>query len=252
MKRLLGAVLAAALVSGVGVLARAQDGGDAGAILDKAIKALGGKENLSKVKAASWKAKGKITINGSDNEFTSRTTVQGLKHYRSEFDADINGMQIKGAVVVAGDKGWRKFGDNSMDLDKDGLANERRSVYLQVVPMTLLPLKGKAFKVQAAGEEKVGGKPAVALKVTPPDNKEFTLYFDKASGLPVRLVAKVVGFMGEEFTQDTTYHDYKEVQGVKRAMHVVSKRDGEPFIEQHISDFRVLGKVDPKTFAEPQ
>jgi hypothetical protein len=155
-------------------------------------------------------------------------------------------------TVLAGDKGWRKFGDNKMEMDKDGVANEKRTVYLQVLPALLVPLRDKAFKIEAAGEEKVGGKPAVSLKVTPADGKSFRISFDKESGLPVKLVAKVVGFMGEEFTQETTLSDYKDFKGIKKATKIENKKDGEKFVEVHITEFRVLDKVDAKMFAEPE
>jgi hypothetical protein len=139
-----------------------------------------------------------------------------------------------------------------MDMDKDALANEKRNAYLQAAPVTLLPLKDKAFKIESAKEEKVDGKPADAIKVTGPDGKDFTLYFDKESGLPVKLVAKVAGFMGDEATQETTYSDYKEFGGIKKATKIQVKRGGEKFLEQQISDFKVLDKVDAKTFTEPK
>src|SRR5207253_1404299 len=134
--------------------------------------------------------------NGNENEFTSHTTVQGLDHYRSEFEGEFGGNKVKGVTVVNGDKGWRKFGDMNRELEADGVANEKRTLYLQIIPATLVPLKGKGFKIEAAGEEKVGGKPAAILKVTGPDGKDFTLSFDKESGRPVKMVAKVVGFQG--------------------------------------------------------
>jgi len=151
-----------------------------------------------------------------------------------------------------GTKGWRRFGDNKMDMDEDAVSNEKRTIYLQVVPMTILPLKGKGFKVESAGEEKVGDKPAAVVKVTGPDGKDFKLSFDNESGLPVKLVAKVVGFGGEDFTQETTYKDYKDFDGIKKATKVESKRDGEDFIKSEVSEFKVVDKVDPKTFAEPE
>ena len=155
-------------------------------------------------------------------------------------------------TVLSGDKGWRKFGDTGMELDKDGVANEKRILYLQVIPVTLVPLKGKDFKVEAAGTEKVGDNPATVLKVTGPDGKDFKLYFDQKSGLPVKQVAKVIGFMGEEFTQETTFGGYKDFGGIKKATKVVSKRDGQKFLSQEVTEFKVLDKVDPKTFAEPK
>jgi hypothetical protein len=251
MTRLIGAALALALVLGLGGLARAADK-DTDAVLDKAIKALGGADNLAKAKAATWKTKGTLTIMGTDNAFTTHATVQGLDHFRQEFEGEFGGNKVEGVGVIAGDKGWRKFGDNTMAMDKDALGNEKRTVYLNVVPMTILPLKDKGFKVEAAGEEKVADKPAAVLKVTGPDGKDFKLYFDKESGLPVKLVAKVVGFMGDEFTQETTYGDYKEMGGIKKATKVQSKRDGEKFIDATVTEFRPLEKVDAKTFEEPK
>lgn len=251
MKWFFGAVLAAMSVAALGGQVRAADDKDPQAILDKAIKALGGEEKLSKIKAASWKTKGKISLGGNDSEFTGTTTVQGLDHFRSTFEGEFGGNKVTGLTVLAKDKGWRQFGDNKMELDESALANQKRTVYLQVVPMTLLPLKGKDFKVAAAGEKKVGDKQAVGLKATGPDGKDFTLFFDKDSGLPVLLEAKVIGFMGEEFTQETTFSDYKEMAGIKKAAKATSKRDGEKFLETEITEFKVLDKVDPKTFAEP-
>jgi hypothetical protein len=252
MKWFLSATLAAMCALSLGGRAGAADDKDCKAVLDKAIKALGGEENLSKVKAATWTNKGKITFNGEDHEFTSKATLQGLDQYRSEFEGDFGGNKIKGVTVLAKNKGWRQFGGDTSELDENGLANEKRSVYLQVLPMTLLPLKHKNFKLEAAGEKAVGGKPAVGLKVTPPDGKDFTLFFDKESGLPIQLVAKVVGFMGDEFTQETTFADYKEFGGIKKATKSSSTRDGEKFIETQITEFKVLDTVDPKTFEEPK
>jgi hypothetical protein len=251
MKRSLYAALAIMFASATASLVRADDT-DPSAVLDKAIKAVGGEEKLKKIDAITWKSKVAITFNDNTNQFTSNATLQGLDHYRGEFEGEFGGNPFKGVTVVNGDKGWRKFGDNKMDLDGDALANEKRQVYIQAIPSLLVPLKGKGFKLELASEEKVGDKPAPGIKVTGPDGKDFTLYFDKESGLPVKLVAKVIGFGGDEFTQETTYKDYKDFDGIKKATKADSKRDGEDFIKSEVTEFKVLDKVDPKTFAEPE
>jgi len=250
MKRFLRVAFAIMFVTALGSLVRADDK-DPSTVLDKAIKALGGEEKLKKVGAISWKSKVTITFNGNSNELTSHATIQGLNHFRSEFEGEFGGNPSKGVTVLNGDKGWRKFGDNKMDLDDEALAVEKRRVYLQVIPTLLMPLKGKGFKLEGVAEEKVGDKPAAGIKATGPDGKDFTLYFDKESGLPVKLVAKVVGFGGDEYTQETTYKDYKEFDGIKKATKADSKRDGEDFIKSELTEFKVLDKVDPKTFSEP-
>ena len=131
------------------------------------------------------------------------------------------------------------------------MANEKRRLYLSLVPITVAPLKSKGFKLAATGEEKIGDKPAVGVKVTAPDAKTFTLFFDKESGLPAKLVADVVGFNGDEYTQETAFGDYKDLGGAKIATKLEVKRDGQTIQEMKVTDFKVLDKVDPKTFAEP-
>ena len=137
-------------------------------------------------------------------------------------------------------------------LEGDMLANEKRNLYLQVIPATLIPLKDKSFKLEAAKEEKVGDKPAVGVKVTAPDGKDFTIYFDKESGLPVKVVAKVLGFMGDEFTQESLLGSYKEFDSIKIATKSEVKRNGEKFLDGEVTEFKVLDNVDPKTFAKPE
>lgn len=253
MTRLIGVLFAVALTLGLRSPVWAADAPqDPTPILDKAITALGGQEKLGKIQAVSWTAKGTISFNGSDNAFTSASVGQGIDHFRQEFEGDFGGNPVQGVTVLAGDKGWRNFGDNHSELDKDALANEKRTAYLALIPVTIVPLKASGFKVETIADAPVNGKPAAGVKVTPPDGKEFSLYFDKESGLPVRLVAKVAGFMGDEFTQDTTFSDYQDMGGIKKATKLQSKRDGEKFIDQQISDFKVLDTVDAKTFAPPQ
>ena len=247
MKRVLAVSLSIVLTSGLATLSRA-DEKDATAIIDKGIKALGGEEKLAKAEAITWKTKGTIKFNDNENEFTGFVTIKGLDHFRRESAND----QFSVVVVLAGEKGWRKFGDNASELEGDGLANEKRRVYLEVIPATLVPLKGKGFKFEAGGEEKVGDKPAVSPKATGPDDKTFTIFFDKESGLPVKMTAKVVGFQGQENDLETTYSDYKDFDGIKKATKIEVKRDGETFQKMEHSDFKVLDKVDSDVFTEPK
>jgi hypothetical protein len=251
MKRLLFVSLLAVLASGVATWSRA-DEKDPKAIVDKGIKALGGEDKLAKATTHTTKAKGTVTFNGEDHDIKTQATVQGLDHYRAEFEGKFGDNDIKGVTVVNGNKGWRKFGENNMEMDEEAVANEKRTIYLAVIPGTLLPLKGKDFKVEPADEEKVGDKPAVGIKVTGPDGKDFKLYFDKESGLPVKLVAKVIGFQGDEFTMETAYAGYKEFDGIKKATKLESKRDGEKFVISEVSDFKVLDKAPAESFDEPK
>jgi hypothetical protein len=229
------------------VAARAADD-DAKSVLDKAIKALGGEDKLAKAEAFSMKSKGTVVFGGNEADTTAEATFKGLDHLRREFGND----QFQAVVVLDGNKGWRKFGDNSSEIEGDGVTNEKRNIYLAVIPITLVAVKGNGFKYESAGEEKVGDKPAAKLKITGPDGKDFTISFDKESGLPVKQVAKVIGFQGQEFTMETTFGEYKDFGGIKKATKIHSTRDGEKFQDMEVTEFKVLDKVEPDTFSEPK
>jgi hypothetical protein len=244
--------LLAAVTLGMAASSQA-DEKDAKAVIEKGIKALGGEEKLTKAGTCSWKSKGTITLNGDDNEFTSVSTLQGLDHYRSEFEGKFGDNDVKGVTVLSGDKGWQKFNDNDREFDADAVINEKHRINIQAIPTTLVQLNGKGFKIESATDEKIGDKPAAGIKVTGPEGKDFTLYFDKESGLPVKLVATVAGFGGgEDFNQETTFNDYKDFDGIKKATKISSKRNGEKFIDVEISEFKVLDNVPAETFTQPK
>jgi len=247
MRRYIGATLAALLLFVPSAPVRAHDP-EATSILDKAIKALGGEEKLSKATAISWKSKGTIKLSGKDTELNTEVTIEGLDHHRTE----LGNAQFKRVVVLAGDKAWRKMGDNLTELHGGAIANEKRGIYFRVIPITLVPLKGDGFKYERAGDDKGGDKPAVLLKVTGPDGKEFTLHFDKESGLPVKQVVRGFGFQGRPETVEMTFADYKDFGGIKKATKVEIKRNGEKVEVVGITEFKILDKVDPATFAEPK
>src|SRR6185437_16689344 len=96
----------------------------------------------------------------------------------------------------------------------------------------LFELKDSKFKTEAVDDETVGGKPAAGVKVTAPGGKDFTIYFDEATSLPVKVVVEMQGpkSIGQGFTQETYFSDYKEFGAIKRAKKIEMKRDGQTFI----------------------
>jgi hypothetical protein len=75
-------------------------------IVDRALVALGGKEKLAGVKAATFKAKGKFYWLGTGTDFTGEMAVQGLAKARTELTFEFLGKQQTIIAVVNGDKGW--------------------------------------------------------------------------------------------------------------------------------------------------
>lgn len=240
MKRLLSCAAVVAVLS----LAASVRADDPNAVIEKAVKALGGREKLEKVHAVEVKTKGTLNFGGNETPLTAQAVSEGLDHYRLHFEGKFGGGEIKGATVIAGNKGWRKLGEDVMEFDEKSLKAEKRNLLIQMAAGNPLVLAKHGCKVVKAENGTV--------TATGPDGKEFTITYDKDTGLPTKLVAMVTGFNGEEVKQETTYADYKDFGGVKRATKTESKRDGEPFLKQELLEFKVLDKVDPKTFEEPK
>jgi hypothetical protein len=115
-----------------------------------------------------------------------------------------------------------------------------------------VPLKGKGFKLDSAADEKVGDQPASVVRVTGPEGKDFTLYFDKGSGLPVKMIGEVADDEGQVEIHETTFEDYKEFEGIKVATRTNIKRGGKRFIDVEVTEFKTLGEAEPGTFDEPK
>src|SRR5262245_31135261 len=94
-------------------------------------------------------------------------------------------------------------------------------------------------------------RPAAVLKVTGPDGNDFHLSFDQESGLLLSMDV-TVRFQGRKVSQLTTFGEYKDFDGIKKATRIERKRDGEKILEQEILEFKILEKVPTETFAEPR
>jgi hypothetical protein len=230
----------------------AGDAASVAAVIDKAAEALGGKERLAAVKAATWSSKGTITIGGESAAFTATLTYQGHDRRRLEFETDFAGNPIKAVVVVNGEKAWRKLNGNVDELAGDELANERRTGWREWTPVAVVLLKSPPFKTEPAADADVKGNPAAAVKVTGPAGAPFTLYFDKATGLPVRQTARVTTLTGDEADEEITYADYKDFGGVKKATKVEMKHDGQKFLQSELTNFKVIDSPDAKMFERPE
>jgi hypothetical protein len=232
----------------VALLAASQcraDEAEARKIADKAIQAAGGQAALTKYKAAAWKGKGTFYGLGDGVPYTGEWYIQG----NDQFKMDIAGTFI---LVVNRDQGWIVEGGTPRELTKDEMAEQKESMYASVV-IHRLPLKEQGFTLTTLGEEKVGDRPAVGLKVSHAGHRDISLYFDKDTHLVVKAAFKVKARdQGDkEVMQETYFSDYKEVNGTKMAAKEVIKRDGKNFVDGESFEVKLLDKLDDKVFSKP-
>jgi outer membrane lipoprotein-sorting protein len=249
MARAFSAVIAACLLmQAASIHAEEQD--QARGVIEKAIHARGGADRLAKIKAIKYKSKGTVHVGGQDAEYKGEFTIQFPDQTRSEIDTEFGSQAMRIVVVLNRDKGWMKFGDQSQEMPDDQLKSQRDEVFANYLT-TLTPLLNKDIKITVIPDAKVNDKPADGVSVTAKDHKEIKLYFDKDSHLLIKREMQSNDGMGNDVKQESFYSDYKEIDGIKQPMKLLVKRDGEPFLDGTVSEFKVLDKVEAKDFNEP-
>jgi hypothetical protein len=220
---------------------QAQNQTDPRAVVDRAIKAAGGEEILSKNKAHTWNETGTFYGMGEGLPFKAAYASQLPDQFKMAVENVFT-------IVLDGNKGW--VNDNEMSAEQ--LAELKETNYAGWVS-TLLPLKDKAFTLTAIEDIKIGDAPATGIKVNHPGHRDVKLYFNKTTGLLSKVVAraKPEDLGGKEVDQETELRDYKDIGGMKVPMKVVIQRDGKRFVEATIQDWKGTEKLDKSVFAKP-
>ncbi len=223
-------------------------------VIDRALKAQGGEATLAKYRAVTMKGAGKFYGMGDEGiPFTGEWTVQGDDQMRFAIEGRIMDQNFKLVKVINGAKGWIRFNnDKPQPMNKDMLQEEKEQIYQGWVT-SLVPLRGKGFKLATLGEVKVGTRAAVGVRVSREGRRDVNLYFAKDDGLLIKseVTVKDVEGGGQELMQEALYDGYKEFQGVKQPTKLTIRRDGKRYVEAEITEYRLEEKVDASLFAEP-
>ena len=254
MRRLL---IPCALVLALAALGRADDAADAKAVVEKAVKARGGSDNLAKYKADVLKIKGAVHVSGLDIDFTGEISFQQPDKSRTVIEGTVMGTNFKSTRVVNGDKGWIDdllgAARQQRDMSKEELAEERESQNANSIAR-LAVLADKAYTLSTVGESKVGDKEAVGILVKRKGYRDVSLFFDKKTHLLLKSETRVKDPQGgsdTEFTQEAFYDDYKKVGDLQVAHKQTVKRDGKAFLESEATEFKPEEKLDDGLFAKP-
>lgn len=175
-------------------------------ILDKYVKALGGKEAIEKLNSRIVKGSFDIeaaNMSGSfenfqkaPNKSATRISIQGFGDINSVFD---------------GSKGWSNDPFSGFrELSGVELAATKREADLH----SALNFKKNYSKMVVKGKEKVDSSEAYVVEATPEEGTPEKFYFDVNSGLVVRHDSERDSPQGK-LAAEIYLTDYKEVDGVK-------------------------------------
>jgi outer membrane lipoprotein-sorting protein len=250
MRHVCGGVLILWWSMAAATSARADDQADGRAVLDQAIKAMGGAKKLAALKTGTGKAKITIQKGGDSGTVTVDASWQGLTQYRIEGDAEFNGQSHKGTIVVNGNKGWIQD-DNQSKAIPEIVPFIKNLFYAARLPQLLPMLKGKDFTLSPLGELKIDGRAALGLRVNHKGFKDVSLFFDKKTHLPVKSEVQEKEPEGsKEVTVTFVYSEYKDFDGVQHPTKVRIKVD-EQDLTMEVSEVHAEEKLEDNLFDKP-
>lgn len=224
---------------------RADDREKAVAVIEQAIKAHGGAEALNKAQKRSRNGQGIILRNNNEVPFKTEETVQFPDRCRMALDFE----RARLLVVLNGDKGWLQVGGSAQPMGKDTFTERRDELYVWWA-MTLTPLLKDGFELKPLADDKVNGQDAAVVRVARKDYPVLRLFFDKKSGLLVKIARRATE-AGIPANKEYLYSDHKEHDGVKWPAKEVTTVFGKKQSEVKFTRYQSLQRIDDKTFEKP-
>jgi hypothetical protein len=242
MRRLLGLALLVGWAGPVG----AGERDDAQAVVDRALKAHGGADGLARAAVGSRTCTVTLTAGGKSTTYAFEQTFSLPDKVRNVATAE-----GKPPIIVAlnGDSAWMSTGGPAVDGGKDyqqELSEEAYVVWLS----TLAPLAKSGFDLSLLPEIKVNDKPAVGVKAARKGRPEVSLYFDKASGLLVKVDRKARE-AGLPVQKEYYYSDFKTFDGLTLPTRETVWIEGKKFNEASKVTWKFLKSVSDDTFRKP-
>jgi predicted Zn-dependent peptidase len=168
-------------------------------VLNKYVEAIGGKENILKVKDRTTKMSG--ALRGMN--ITMTQTLKAPNKFYQLVDFGV-GQQ---STIFDGEKG-----KVSAMGQEQSMPPEQTELMKIGLLYTMLEYKEKGIKYELTGMETINNKDAYRVSFTYPSGKKNTNYFDANTGLIIRQIAEQGGGV-----QTVDFDDYRDVQGVKYA-----------------------------------
>ena len=225
--------------------ATAADMAKAQEILAAAVEAHGGLEKLQAVK--NIVAAGRSTANSPMGQMQ----MEGKSYYLypDKFRQDVKMPQGEMSYIFDGTAGFALTPMGVQPLPPDMASSFKDAVFRETIWL-LTNLSKNEISVQYAGTEEVHGKPAHVLLVPQPSGEVLRLSVSEETHHVVKFAFRETA-QGVTAERETFVDDYRDVDGIKIAHHIVQNVDGELFTENWITGVTLNAALDESIFQEP-
>lgn len=190
-------------------------------ILDKYVEATGGKAVYEKVH--NEKSAGTF-------EFVGKGIKGTITSFRAEPNKSLTVVELEGVgTIKEGTDGQTAWQSSSFEGPRIMQGDERAIALREAMLRGPLYWRKLYKHVETVGQDTIDGQPCYKVVLTPQEGKPETHYYDKNSGLLVKMAMSRASPMGEIPT-DTIFGDYKEEDGLRQPHKVHANSFGMEFL----------------------
>lgn len=237
MKRIIMLITVFASLTAASTYAQSADD-----IVNKYIEAIGGKDNLKKLKTI--KRAGNLEVQPG---MSAPVTLQLIDGKSMRFDLTIQGMTM--IQVIDGNSGWMVMPFQGVTTPEPIPEDQVKEMKGEMdITGELFNYKDKGFTLALDGMEKVNEKDTYKLKLTSKDGKVNYYYIDKDTFFPVKEM-QIVKAEEKDVEISKYYSDFrKSDSGLVFAYKLKSDNGGGDITWESIE---VNPKIDPSIFKMP-
>ncbi|MCE9669640.1 hypothetical protein LY474_17740 [Myxococcus stipitatus] len=232
----LGLTFAPAIATAGDGAACAQEKATLQTVIDKHLKALGGRERLQAAKTF------QLTALLKEGDKVTTSTIRRARPNLMRTDVEGGGTRV--SKVFDGQQGWKVEGTAApqrLDAETNAIVADTASF-----DDVLMDPKARGFTVTLAGVEEVEGAPAYKLVLTRGANSEIRL-IDQERFLEVRRTYAGT-YQGKAFRKTVSFFDYRAVDGIQVSHRTTWVSDDGEKGEKTVQSVRYDAPIDAATF----
>ena len=215
-------------------------------IVAAAVTAHGGIEKLQAVKNVV-----------SDTQTTANTPMGAMdlkvvlyQVYPDKMRQDINTPQGEMSIVFDGKAVYVISAMGVQPLPPEMTTSLKNAVFRDTVPL-LVHLTQNDVPVQYAGTEEVDGKPAAVLLVKQPSGEMVKVFISEETHYVIKVAFRETE-QGATMDKETLFSDFRDVEGVKFAFHVVQNVNGELYTNNRTNSIKLNTELEESLFEVPE
>ncbi len=217
-------------------------------IVDRAIEAHGGKAVMDRARVMVRRITGTLYQDKLETTFTDEMTTDLPNRHRLKMLLGPQKQEM--VVVINGDEGWMHTGGQTQPMSRTTIEEAREEGFTMYVA-TLTPLRrDKDITLKAMPEGKVKNLPADVVRVSAKGREDVDLYFDRGSGLLVKMSKKTT-FQGLSVNKEYLFEGFENSNGAKLPTVRKELLNGRPLMEGRVTSYSFPEKPPAQAFAKP-